>query len=886
MKHTCPKGKSPTHTRIGSKDHNIYGGSYIIEGKDLDVFYPLYYDYVFVKGNKEYLTEKQPDEAPLYVDFDFRFCYDVEKRIHTKEHIENIIFCYTEHLKAFFNFKNQDNFKVYVMEKPNVNRLEDKSLTKDGIHILFGLNMSHKLQLKLRELVMKDVPEIWGNLHLTNTWDSVFDEGISKGTTNWQLFGSRKPANEAYEISSVFKFEYDATDGEFMLKPVDFEMTFETFKELSSRSDVIRPNFPISSKWNKLLNENIKTERKQTKKTKLIIEDDETDSENSDNGVSNKEFNVSDVYYKYLNCIGSSMCGKGQHLETINVLQALKNENCDKKYVKYWVETFCSPELKKYSYALNHYSTYIYYTPLSTEKRLSIKSLKKWAKKYNPKLYGTYFKDDYEFQIQQMYDFDTLIKDHADETIFRDLVFDLTKKYVILDKNLIYLYFNDEWNVMNENNCRMLKFLIIEIFDIYIKTALDIINNKLKCNLNNEEICSKGKALIKNTIELNKSIKKNNYINNICNLLKDKLSAFKNEIVFDLGEDNFYKIHFKNGVYDLKEKIFRSRTEADYITQYLPYDYKEETQIDDKIKEDVFGFFQKIQPDSEQRKFTLSYLAYCLTGNATKQIFKMNIGHTASNGKSTEMSIHDKCFELYSMKADSRVLQLNFDKRHKFLHDLVTKPIRFIYFEELPKGKKLDVEFIKNFVDGKKLDLEKMFGTTDKLLIQAKMMSASNHDFQVDTDEGILRRGRVQYYESKFTDDIDCVDETNHIYKKEEGFENKFNNDDYKNAYFHLLLKYIDELYVPKKNKEDFKQKAEEGDDILNNILEYFEITKNCDDIITKIEIENCFGKEHFNEYKSKLQSKGCKYESQKKYYYKEEDKWKSGLFTNLKKVN
>ena len=278
MKHICPKGKTPTHTRIGSKDHNIYGGSYIIEGKDLDVFYPLYYDYVFNKGNKEYLTEKQTEDAPLYVDFDFRYCYDVEKRLHTKEHIEKIIICYTDHLKAFFNFKNEDRFKVYVMEKPNVNRLEDKSLTKDGIHILFGLNMPHGLQVKLRELVMKDVPEIWGDLRLTNSWDSVFDEGISNGATNWQLFGSRKPANEAYEISSVFEIEYDATDKEFMFNPVEFEMTFETFKELSSRSDVVRPKFPIATKWDNKLTK----ETKKTKKTKLIIEDDETDSENSE----------------------------------------------------------------------------------------------------------------------------------------------------------------------------------------------------------------------------------------------------------------------------------------------------------------------------------------------------------------------------------------------------------------------------------------------------------------------------------------------------------------------------------------------------------------------------------------------------------------------------
>jgi phage/plasmid-associated DNA primase len=261
----------------------------------------------------------------------------------------------------------------------------------------------------------------------------------------------------------------------------------------------------------------------------------------------------------------------------------------------------------------------------------------------------------------------------------------------------------------------------------------------------------------------------------------------------------------------------------------------------------------------------------------------MNIGHTASNGKSTEMSIHEKCFELYSMKADSRVLQLNFEKRHKFLNDLVHKPIRFLYFEELPKGKKLDVEFIKDFVDGKKLTLEKMFGTTDKFKIQAKFMSASNHDFEVDTDEGILRRGRVQYYESKFIDDLNCVDETNHIYSKEEGFENKFNDNDYKNAYFHLLLKYVDELYVPNKNKEDFKQKAEEGDNILNHILEHFEITNNINDTVGKSEIENVLVKDHFKDIKDKLQSKGCKYDSQKRYWCEVEKKQKKGVFTNIK---
>jgi hypothetical protein len=790
-----------------------------------------------------------------------------------------MILLYLEELKEVFLFKENKPFDIFIFEKPNVNRLEDGSLTKDGIHMIIGCKVEHGLQLIIRERILKKLEEEWSDLPLINSWDSVLDEGISKGTTNWQLFGSRKPANEAYELTRHFEISYDGSDREFMMfekKTEDFDLK-NNFIKLSVQCDT-NPKFEINPKYNEY-NKKITRDKKVTIKTKKVSEDTDSETDSDTGG----ELIVEDVYYKYLNCIGSKMCGRGQHLETIKVLQALKNEECDKKYVEYWIKTFCSPEFKKYSYALNHYNSHIKYTSLSTERRLSIKSLKNWAKFHNPKLYATYFKDDFEFQIKSKYNIDNLIQTHGDEGDIMELIYSLIKDYVILDNEFIYLYYNDEWNKMKEKDCKMLKHFILEIFIIYGKVALDIINTELKNNLNDEEQIEKCKKLHKITCFLIITIKQTSYINSICTMLKNKLATKKNEIVFDLGEENFYKIHFRNGVYDTKEKKFSSRTETDYITQYLPYDYKKETEIDDNIKKEVLGFFQKIQPDEEQQKFTLSYLAYCLTGNTTKQVFKMNIGHTASNGKSTEMSIHEKCFELYSMKADSRVLQLNFEKRHKFLNDLVYKPIRFLYFEELPKGKKLDVEFIKDFVDGKKLTLEKMFGTTDKFKIQAKLMSASNHDFEVDTDEGILRRGRVQFYESKFTDDLDCIDETNHIYKKEEGFENKFNDDNYKNAYFHLLLKYVDNLYVPNKNKEDFKQKAEEGDNILNHILEYFEITNNVNDTVGKSEIENILGKDNFKPMKDKLQSKGCKYDSQKRYWCEDEKKQKKGVFTNIK---
>jgi hypothetical protein len=859
-----------THTRIPDKDLNIFGGNYCINSCESNEFWNLYYNHVFEKGNKEYLTEKQYGYA-LAIDFDFRYCYDVKTRQHTKENIEDIVFKYSEIIKECYLIEPIP-FDIFVFEKPNVNRLEDGSLTKDGIHIIFGLQVDFDMQQEIRNKALKELPNIL-DLPLINTWDSVLDEGISKGSTNWQLFGSRKPANEAYELTHYYVLTLDKTDNEFMVDVRNVN-TFD-LKTNFSKLSVQYPNnpkFQINPKMQK---------PKKTKINKYMKQNDETDTESIDTQVT---LNETDIFYKYLNCIGNTMCGKGEHEKTISVLQALKNEGCNKKYVKYWIETFCDTNLKKYNYALDKYDKYIYYTPLSQTKRYSIKSLKKWAKNANPILYGKYFKNDYDFQIRQKFDFTNLINTHQDESVFSKLIYELTLNYIFLKEEVFYLYYNDEWRVCKKGG--IVKQLILDIFDIYIKVALDISNAKLKSNLNDEENCKICKKMTITLLDTNLSIKKNNYINNIFSLLKNKLSSVKCEIIFDLNEENHYKIHFKNGVFDLKEKIFRSRNEMDFVTQILNYDYMEETEISEEVKKCTNGFFERLQPNEEQRRFTLSYLAYCLTGNATKQVFKMNIGHSASNGKSTEMAIHEKCFDIYTEKCETKVLQLGFEKRHKFLDSLVTKPIRLLYFEELPKGKKLDVEFLKDFVDGKGLKLEKMFGTKDDVKLQTKIMTASNHDFKCDTDEGIIRRGRVQYYTSKFVDEN--IDEENHIYLKEEGFENRFNNIEYKNAYFHLLLNHIDILYIPIKNKNDFKEKAEEGDTLLNDILEYFEFTNDTNDKVTRLEVIEISGKDAFNDYKEKFQSKGCTYESREIFSYKDETgkyKQSRGIFTKLKKI-
>ena len=246
--HKCLEGQKATHTRIGDKSLNIYGGSFVIPPADLPEFYRLYSDHVFKQGKKEYLTERQLDKnGQMVVDMDFRYNYNVEKRIHTKEFVDSIVMEYMETMKEVFVFDKDTSVSVFVMEKPNVNRLADGSLTKDGIHIAFGLRVDYDKQLYIRQKMM--AKDLLKDLPLINDSESVYDVGISTGKTNWQLFGSRKPGNEAYAIKYQYEITYDQSDGEFMFN--EPEIAFDPlthFQYLSVQFNEYH-EYPVNLKW-------------------------------------------------------------------------------------------------------------------------------------------------------------------------------------------------------------------------------------------------------------------------------------------------------------------------------------------------------------------------------------------------------------------------------------------------------------------------------------------------------------------------------------------------------------------------------------------------------------------------------------------------------------
>lgn len=205
MKAHIPKlGFGYTHTRIGDKSLGVFGGVYNIPDEDYPEFWQLYSQHL-QSGKQEYLTEKQyPDIGALVVDMDFRYAPDVEDRQHTEEDIENIVGLYAEQLAEMVSGE-VPTYDIYVSHKSAVNMLDD--LTKDGIHIFFSVRVPRIIQKALRAVMLELLPQSLDHLPLINKWTDVLDEGITKGGTNWQLLGSRKPANKAYEITHAFRVE-------------------------------------------------------------------------------------------------------------------------------------------------------------------------------------------------------------------------------------------------------------------------------------------------------------------------------------------------------------------------------------------------------------------------------------------------------------------------------------------------------------------------------------------------------------------------------------------------------------------------------------------------------------------------------------------------------
>lgn len=489
---------------------------------------------------------------------------------------------------------------------------------------------------------------------------------------------------------------------------------------------------------------------------------------------------------------------------------------------------------------------------------LTKKSLHYWAIQDNKELHTQLFpREPTRFLSKEIAKYmasnPTIHFDEQDELATH--FFNVSKGFICINTTEeLCIYMNDVW-MSGKQADEVLRFAMAEVFKQFVNIALTSLNQKITLTSEPKKL-DELKEEYGSVIKAKKNILTDRFIKASVSIYRAKLQVSP-RIRFDTADEYDYHIQFKNGVFDLKLGQFRSRTQNDHITRILDWDYN--PNVSTQVSDYVADIFRKIHPNETERAFALSYLYYALTGNTTQQIFKINWGATAANGKSTELGIHAKCFPIYSLKINGEVLNVGFAKRHKALARMINEPVRLLYLEEL-NPRRLDSEFLKDIVDGKAFSIEKMYDTDASIKCKAKGCAATNHEPNVDNDEGLKRRMRVQEYSSRFLDGVQDNYEEN-VFSRDLDVYDHFTDDEYKNAYFQYLLQFSI-LQVPTSAKKLFEEIAEDNDENVEK-FSCIKITKNENDKLTRHECNMAFGETAFKELKTYLAKKGVKYQSQ-----------------------
>lgn len=603
-----------THTRIGSPDHNVYGGSYNIT--DLHEFHAIYCKHVFEKGIPEYLTEKQMECGPLAIDLDFR--YSEPKRAYTKDHILDFIDILLFEMHKLFTV--HENFPIYVFEKPNINCTT--KCIKDGIHMIVGVNIDRPGKTLLRTHLLEKMG-IWKDLPLTNDWNSVLDEGVFKGTTGWQLYGSRKPGHEAYELTTVVQCTK---------KGADFEMSTSSgkgfnmaeFSKLSVRN-VDHETAVIKEEYASHL------ETKTRRRTKVINTDPvaEEDISNEEQlkvavdaflaNLDPNEYTVAEAH-QYVMCLPAPFYD--EYEKWIRVGWAL--HHTDKRLFLSWIKF--SSQSTKFDFK-DIVKLKKDWEGFKREDGITIRSIMYWAKMDNLAEYENIRSKSVESFV------DTIIREGmCTEFDIAELLYRLYKdEFVCVDLKgqKWFKYSGNRW-MLNDSGTDLRKHItdMKGIYGIFTAKRTGIFNmlSALEPDDPRKKDLEKKKSKIEGIM---------------VNILKKQGDKIMKEASHKLYCPDFYKLLdgkreilcFTNGVVDFNEKRFRAGVPEDYTHKHTQIPYIPIGECDPAVVAEVNTFMNQLFPDSELCDYMWQHAASVLIGGNKNQTFHIYIGD-GRNGKS------------------------------------------------------------------------------------------------------------------------------------------------------------------------------------------------------------------------------------------------------------
>jgi P4 family phage/plasmid primase-like protien len=768
------EGEKCTHTRLKNADLGVKGGAYLITESELEEFYKKYYQHVFVEGKQEFLTEIQlPDAGPILVDFDFKYDVGIDERQHTKDHVVDMVLLYMNVLKKILHMDAGTDIPVFIFEKETVNCKTE--LTKDGIHMIIGIHMERKQQMYLRSMILSELPSVWSDLPVTNSWEDVIDNSITTGKTGWQLYNSRKPGCKCYLLKYHFALKLnEMLNWEFLEKKVtDFKFD-KDFKLLTARYTG-HQSFRLVEEYTQKIEEMFKSKRAlvstsggSSTRVNIVMATSLTPSSIDYNSITtldqlkaaikiimdNLEPREYDIKETHKFAMSLSAKFYEPYEKWIQVGWALKNTS-DKLFLT-WI--LFSSMSEKFSYEKIG-ELYRQWQKFRTGKsELSKRSVMFWSKQDNPLEYKKISEETVDYYIDQtlvIHVGKTKITEASDVDLANVLYHLYKGRFVCVSiKHNAWFEFKDHrWSVCDSGTS--LRLLIsTEMLGIYSERSMKLLDSLNEYDSTSEQfkhIQERSKRMTEICNQLKTTSVKNNVLREVRELFYDK----------DFIEKMDSKTHlmgFNNGVVDFKEKVFRPGQPYDFISKSTKIDFLDSYFTGCKefetIEREIIAFMEQLFPSPELRAYMWEHLASCLIGVNRDQTFNIYNG-CGSNGKSKLVELMSHCFGEYKGTVPITLIT---EKRNKIggtaseIAQLIG--VRYAVMNEPSKGDRINEGPLKELTGGDPIQARALYQEMVTFVPQFKLVVCTNVMFDVKSnDNGTWRRICKVDFESLFCEE-------------------------------------------------------------------------------------------------------------------------------------
>ena len=730
----CEKGTPYTHTSITDPPISLH-----IPNDKLDEFYDEYATAI-VKGRKMYITEKPENPSPMRVDLDFRFKLVIPivgeevdlKREYDNRMIERVILFYSKTLLEYLDI-TEDKLKVYVLEKPRPT--EYRGRIKDGIHMIWpNLVITHNLQHLIRKRIIESGNEIFEGIPLINSYDDIVDKAIID-KNNWQLYKSRKPESQAYDITKVYRYDF-ATKSIIIEKNPSASEELGLVKILSMRNKTDQ----ICNVKNEKIEEvdqyvkHILPSMDEKKKQKLHSQIFGKTKNVTKNFLADDEFALSQKLVE--ECLNPKRAENYE--EWIKLGWALRN--IDYRLLESWTKFSCVSS--KYVEGECH----MFWDKMRQD-TMGIGTLKWWARQDNIDIYNKII--------------DESIIDLIDKCISSGGAhYDVAKVIHCMYKDHFRASSKDTWYMYSKNEHRWtrsrdgMKLRRILSEDVCHKFIQRSIHWSSK-SMNEQDKVLKDIYNVKNKVlnEICLRLKNSGYKDSV---MKECKSLFTDEKFEETLDSHPHLLGFENGVYDLHMHEFREGLPDDYINYttgryYIPYD--EET-VEAK---EISTYLSQVFTDLSIRKYMLDVFACTIDGSIRQEKFYIFTGF-GSNSKSILLNLMQKALGDYYCILPIALLTQKRTSSNAAQGELErTKGRRLAVMQEPGESEKLNIGLMKELSGGDRILTRGLFKEPIEFRPQFKMVMTCNDLPDVPSDDGgTWRRIKVIEYTSKFLDNPDA----------------------------------------------------------------------------------------------------------------------------------